>query len=92
MGVRRTGFAGATTAAIAQRAGLPKANLHYYFATKETLPFGDRTGADRLACRRLRPSTRANGRPLRLSGRNGPRARDAARDPHLVGGDHAAAR
>src|SRR4029077_7681479 len=31
------GFAGATTAAIAQRAGLPKANLHYYFATKETL-------------------------------------------------------
>ncbi len=31
------GFAGATTAAIAQRAGLPKANLHYYFPTKETL-------------------------------------------------------
>ena len=31
------GFAGATTAAIAHRAGLPKANLHYYFATKETL-------------------------------------------------------
>ena len=31
------GFAGATTAAIAQRAGLPKANLHYYFATKERL-------------------------------------------------------
>src|ERR1700722_16699491 len=28
------GFAGATTAAIAQRAGLPKANLHYYFPTK----------------------------------------------------------
>jgi TetR/AcrR family transcriptional regulator len=31
------GFGGATTAAIAQRAGLPKANLHYYFPTKETL-------------------------------------------------------
>ena len=31
------GFAGATTAAIARRAGVPKANLHYYFATKETL-------------------------------------------------------
>jgi TetR/AcrR family transcriptional regulator len=31
------GFAGATTAAIARRAGLPKANLHYYFATKEAL-------------------------------------------------------
>ena len=37
MGVRRTESAGATTAAIAQRAGLPKANLHYYFPTKETL-------------------------------------------------------
>lgn len=32
-----TGFSGATTAAIARRAGLPKANLHYYFRTKEAL-------------------------------------------------------
>ena len=31
------GFAGATTSAIARRAGVPKANLHYYFATKEVL-------------------------------------------------------
>ena len=31
------GFAGATTAAIARRAGVPKANLHYYFPTKEGL-------------------------------------------------------
>jgi TetR/AcrR family transcriptional regulator len=31
------GFAGATTAAIARRAGVPKANLHYYFSTKEGL-------------------------------------------------------
>ena len=31
------GFAGATTAAIARRAGVPKANLHYYFTTKEAL-------------------------------------------------------
>jgi TetR/AcrR family transcriptional regulator len=31
------GFAGATTAAIARRAGVPKANLHYYFATKDAL-------------------------------------------------------
>jgi TetR/AcrR family transcriptional regulator len=31
------GFAGATTAAIARSAGVPKANLHYYFATKEGL-------------------------------------------------------
>src|ERR1700755_115150 len=31
------GFKGATTAAIAQRAGVPKANLHYYFPTKEAL-------------------------------------------------------
>ena len=31
------GFEGATTAAIARRAGLPKANVHYYFATKEQL-------------------------------------------------------
>jgi TetR/AcrR family transcriptional regulator len=31
------GFTGATTAAIAARAGLPKANLHYYFPTKAAL-------------------------------------------------------
>ena len=31
------GFRGATTAEIAQRARLPKANLHYYFRTKETI-------------------------------------------------------
>ncbi|RUQ67837.1 TetR/AcrR family transcriptional regulator [Azospirillum doebereinerae] len=31
------GFAGATMADIADRAGLPKANLHYYFGTKEEL-------------------------------------------------------
>ena len=33
----RAGFNGATMAAIADEAGLPKANLHYYFATKEDL-------------------------------------------------------
>lgn len=32
-----TGFSGATTATIAERAGLPKANVHYYFGTKERL-------------------------------------------------------
>lgn len=32
-----TGFSGARTAAIARRAGVPKANLHYYFGTKEVL-------------------------------------------------------
>src|SRR5258708_8390582 len=31
------GFAGATTAAIARLANLPKANLHYYFPTKDAL-------------------------------------------------------
>lgn len=31
------GFEGATTAEIAARAGLPKANLHYYFPTKADL-------------------------------------------------------
>ncbi|RBP01268.1 TetR family transcriptional regulator [Roseiarcus fermentans] len=31
------GFGGATTAAIARRAGVPKANLHYYFVTKDAL-------------------------------------------------------
>jgi TetR/AcrR family transcriptional regulator len=31
------GFKGATTAAIAAKAGVPKANLHYYFSTKEDL-------------------------------------------------------
>ncbi len=31
------GFKGATTAKIAEQARIPKANLHYYFPTKETL-------------------------------------------------------
>ena len=31
------GFSGATMSAIAARAGSPKANIHYYFPTKETL-------------------------------------------------------
>ena len=31
------GFDGATTAAVAAAAGLPKANIHYYFATKQHL-------------------------------------------------------
>ena len=31
------GFAGATMAAIADEAGLPKANLHYYFGAKQDL-------------------------------------------------------
>ena len=33
----QAGFAGATMAGIAERAGLPKANLHYYFRTKAAL-------------------------------------------------------
>ena len=33
----RTGFSGATMAEIAEKAGLPKANLHYYFRTKAAL-------------------------------------------------------
>lgn len=33
----RYGFKGATMALIAESAGLPKANLHYYFGNKETL-------------------------------------------------------
>jgi TetR/AcrR family transcriptional regulator len=32
-----TGFKGAATSAIAARAGVPKANLHYYFPTKAAL-------------------------------------------------------
>src|ERR687884_1733799 len=31
------GYEGATTAAIAAAAGLPKSNLHYYFPTKEAV-------------------------------------------------------
>jgi TetR/AcrR family transcriptional regulator len=31
------GFSGATTSAVAEKAGLPKANVHYYFRTKEAL-------------------------------------------------------
>ena len=31
------GFGGATMAAIAEEAGLPKANLHYYFGSKQAL-------------------------------------------------------
>jgi TetR/AcrR family transcriptional regulator len=33
----RAGFGGATMASIALASGLPKANLHYYFGSKETL-------------------------------------------------------
>jgi len=33
----KRGFGAATTAEIAQSAGIPKANLHYYFPTKEDL-------------------------------------------------------
>ncbi|WP_369804721.1 TetR family transcriptional regulator C-terminal domain-containing protein [Cupriavidus sp. YR651] len=33
----RAGFAGATMADIAMRAGVPKSNLHYYFRTKQAL-------------------------------------------------------
>ncbi len=33
----RTGFSGATMAAIAEGSGLPKANLHYYFGSKDVL-------------------------------------------------------
>ncbi|WP_409559005.1 MULTISPECIES: TetR/AcrR family transcriptional regulator [unclassified Cupriavidus] len=33
----RAGFAGATMADIATRAGVPKSNLHYYFRTKQAL-------------------------------------------------------
>ncbi|MFZ3221057.1 MAG: TetR/AcrR family transcriptional regulator [Rhodoferax sp.] len=33
----RAGFGGATMAAIAQGSGLPKANLHYYFGSKDVL-------------------------------------------------------
>ena len=33
----RAGFVGATTAAIAEAAGLPKANLHYHFGSKQAL-------------------------------------------------------
>jgi len=32
-----SGFEGTSTAAIATRAGLPKANVHYYFGTKEKI-------------------------------------------------------
>src|SRR3954464_14682832 len=32
-----TGFSGATTAMIADKARLPKANIHYYFGTKQRL-------------------------------------------------------
>ena len=33
----RAGFGGATMAAIAEASGLPKANLHYYFGSKDVL-------------------------------------------------------
>ena len=33
----RAGFGGATMAAIAEASGLPKANVHYYFGSKEVL-------------------------------------------------------
>jgi TetR/AcrR family transcriptional regulator len=33
----KKGFSGASTAEIAQKAGMPKPNLHYYFRTKQVL-------------------------------------------------------
>lgn len=33
----RAGYAGATMAEIAERAGIPKSNLHYYFGTKREI-------------------------------------------------------
>lgn len=33
----KKGFSGASTAEIAEQAGMPKANLHYYFRTKQAL-------------------------------------------------------
>ncbi|CAN5452220.1 TetR/AcrR family transcriptional regulator [soil metagenome] len=33
----RAGFGGATMAAIAERAGVPKSNLHYYFKSKQAI-------------------------------------------------------
>ena len=33
----RAGYAGATMAGIAERAGIPKSNLHYYFGTKRDI-------------------------------------------------------
>ena len=33
----RAGYAGATMAGIAERAGIPKSNLHYYFGTKREI-------------------------------------------------------
>ena len=35
--IAERGYGGATMAMIAERAGLPKANLHYYYGTKEQL-------------------------------------------------------
>ena len=86
------GFAGATTAAIARRAGVPKANLHYYFPTKEGLY---RSVIERVltawlaAASSFDASDDPRGALSLYRGENGSRARDAARDPDLVGGDHA---
>lgn len=43
-----TGFEGASTSRIAALAGLPKANLHYYFGTKDALYRAVLTGILRL--------------------------------------------
>ena len=87
------GFAGATTSAIARLAGVPKANLHYYFATKEGLY---RAVVARVLTAWLEAASsfdtsedpRRGAFRLYLS-QDGPRPRDAARLPHLVGRDHA---
>ena len=51
------GFGGATMAAIAARAGVPKPNVHYYFSDQgDALPRRRRAGAHRLAGRRACPS------------------------------------
>ena len=87
------GFAGATTAAIARRAGVPKANLHYYFPTKEGLYRAviERVLTAWLAAASLLRHERRSGEALvRLYRReDGSGARDAALLAHLVGRDHA---
>ena len=87
------GFGGATMAAIAARAGVPKPNVHYYFPTKETLY---RAVIEQVLTAWLDAahSFDTSDDPRRgadrlYRGQDGPRARNAAEFADLGERDHA---
>ena len=92
-GLRRAGVRRRDDRGDRARAGVPKANLHYYFPTKEALY---RAVIERVLTAWLDAASSfdasedaARGAVGLYRRQDGPRPRDAARLAHLVGRDHA---